>query len=282
MANSKTITVAASMEPVLNRRQMLTGIAAASASVAVVATPSPAKSATVTNLPEENPDLLQAHADLLAARAEQEEAKAALEGLADEWKHRWPLAPEELLEGANAQSGYGVGKNAERDILGRYLMRDTSVLTKRFTAKQHQETPRTCFYLLTAARAEEVISNLEKCTPSGRTEKSLARNRADLDEGIRSCRNRLPVAKAYEAETARLRMMSGVDAAKERIRQAELKIDNLASDISYLPALTQEGINIKADALAENSVLKSELRKFGVIGEIVHFVEAVRGLGGRA
>jgi hypothetical protein len=68
---------------------------------------------------------------------------------------------------------------------------------------------------------------------------------------LRKYRDRLPVAKAYEEEIARLRMVSGVDAAKQRIRQAELKVARLASDISYIPALTHEGLNIKAEALTE-------------------------------
>lgn len=68
----------------------------------------------------ENPDLLQAHERMIAARTELADAKSALEWIADEWRHLWPLAPEELLGGANA--GFS-DTTAERDIVGNRVAR---------------------------------------------------------------------------------------------------------------------------------------------------------------
>jgi hypothetical protein len=280
MTNNKSITVAAALEPKMSRRQMLTGIAAASASVAVVATPAPAKAAAASTA--ENPELLQAHAELLAARAEHEQAKTALEWLVAEWRHLWPLAPEDLLGGANAHSPYGSGGNPERDIAGRFLLRDTSVLTKRFNAKRRAKAEETCFHVITSEDAQERLASWKKCTPVGRTEKSLARNRAYREDMIRKYRGLIPVAKAYEEETARLRAASGVDAAKERTWSSSVKADRAASKISRIPAFTPAGLAIKGEVLAANPVFASAIGDLGFFGEVARFVQSVLDMGGRA
>ncbi|CAN7292026.1 hypothetical protein [Neorhizobium sp. LjRoot104] len=280
MTNNKAITVAAALEPKMSRRQMLTGIAAASASVAVVATPSPAKSAAASTA--ENPELLQAHAELLASRAEHEQAKTALEWLVDEWRHLWPLAPEDLLGGANAQSSHGWRETAERDIAGRLLMRDTSVLTKRLNARQRAKQEKTCFHVLTHENAKEALASWEKCTPVGRTEKSLARHRAHREDMIRKYRRLIPVAKAYEEETARLRAASGVDALKERIWKTDAKVDRAASKISRIPAFTPAGLAIKAEILAASPVFASEIGNRGFLGDTARLIQAVIDMAGRA
>ncbi|EUB95904.1 hypothetical protein PMI07_002392 [Rhizobium sp. CF080] len=282
MANTKAITSTATTEPALSRRQMLTGFAATSASVAVLAAPSPAKSATAAALPAENPDLLQAHAQLLAARAEYAEAEAALEWLADEWKHLWPLAPEDLLEGAHAESRYATRDNAERDIIGRLLMRDTSVLTKRLNRRQREAIRVTCFHLTTAEQAKERLADWENHTPTGRTEKSLARNQAFRTEMIQKYRERLVLAQAYEAETSRLRKVSGVNAAKERISDAKTKIDRAASKISRVPAFTPAGLAIKAKILTASPVFALEIKSNGFLGDTARLIQAVIDMAGRA
>ncbi|CDZ52346.1 hypothetical protein [Neorhizobium galegae] len=279
-ANIKSAKAPTTREPAINRRSLLTGIAAASASVAVVATPSPAKSAAASNA--ENPELLQAHAELLAARAEHEQAKAALEWLVAEWRHLWPLAPEDLLAGANAHSPYGSGGNPERDIASRFLLRDTSVLTKRFNAKRRAKAEETCFHVITSEDAQERLASWKKCTPTGRTEKSLARHRAHREDMIRKYRGLIPVAKAYEAEIARLRVASGVDAAKDRIWNTEVKVDRAASKISRIPAFTPAGLAIKGEVLAGNPVFASAIGDLGFFGDAARFIQSVLDMVGRA
>jgi hypothetical protein len=123
MAKTKTITLTAATEQTVTRRRVLLGLGAATASAAVVGTPTGAKSATVARA--ENPELLKAYKALQDARTEEAKAKDALEWLVDEWRHLWPLAPEALLGGANADRYGRDDNNAERDIAGRYLKRDT-------------------------------------------------------------------------------------------------------------------------------------------------------------
>lgn len=280
MTNSKSITVAAALEPKMSRRQMLTGAAAATASVAVVATPAPAKSAAASTTTAENPELLQAHAELLAARAEHEQAKTALEWLIDEWRHLWPLAPEDLLGCANAHSRRGAKDIGERDIAGRYLLRDTTVLTKRLTSKQRAQGEKTCFDVLTAAGVEDNLSYWQQITPTGRTEKSLARNRATKEEMIRKYRELLPVAQAYEAETARLREASGVQLAKQRVAIAEAETIIAASKVCRAPAFTHEGLSLQAAALSSSAIFSVE--HTGILGDLARFIQAVEKMGGRA
>ncbi|MDX3930301.1 MAG: hypothetical protein QHC90_31575, partial [Shinella sp.] len=158
---------------------------------------------------QENPELLAAYKRFKAARAEVAAAKDALEWLVDEWRHRWPLAPEELLCCANAHVFGGTAhENAERDIAGNFLIRDTSSLTKRFTREMRQKTPETCFSIVSAKEAEERLAEWRQQTPAGRTEKALARNRAYRDDAIQRWQRKLELAREYEAETARLRAAS--------------------------------------------------------------------------
>ncbi|MEN3146146.1 hypothetical protein ABCW43_02405 [Neorhizobium sp. IRAMC:178] len=278
MTSNKVITIAAALEPTMSRRRLLTGIAAASASVAVVATPAPAKSAAASTA--ENPELLQAHAELLAARAEHEQAKTALEWLVDEWRHLWPLAPEDLLGCANAHSGYGAKNIGERDIAGRYLLRDTTVLTKRLTAKQRAKGEKTCFDVLTAAGVEDNLSYWQETKPTGRTERSRARNRATKEEMIRKYRELLPVAQAYEAETARLREASGVELAKRRVTLAEAETIIAASKVCRAPAFTHEGLSLQAAALSSSPIFSVD--HTGILGDLARFIQAVQKMGGRA
>lgn len=63
MTNSKTTTVAATMEPALSRRRVLLGLGAATATAAVIATPRPAEPAMIDD-PFER---VRYHADQLAA-----------------------------------------------------------------------------------------------------------------------------------------------------------------------------------------------------------------------
>lgn len=281
MAKTKTITLAAATEQTVTRRRVLLGLGAATASAAVVVAPSIAKSETLART--ENPELLTAYEALQDARKEFADAKNALEWLADEWRHLWPLAPEQLLGCANADR-YGHADDAERDVIGRYIKRDTSDLTKRLSARSRQENTRLCFSVISPEEASERLEFWKKNKPKGRTEKALATNKATREKFIIDFEERLILAQRYRAETETIRTAAGVQQAKDRIHATKENIAKIARDISLIEAFTHQGLLIKADALAENPLLnlEYELGDRGVLGDVGRFLQAVRDMGERA
>ncbi|NKJ03448.1 hypothetical protein [Rhizobium sp. SG741] len=263
----------------------LPGLAAASAIPVVIAIDgrtahaAPGPSAIVAG-PRENPELLRAYDELIAARAELAEAQDALEWLADEWRHLWPLAPEELLEGANAHQGYPRNDNAERDIIGRFMMRDTADLTNRLNRQFREMNEKQCFNVCTVAEAEKYIANLSRQTPKGRTEKALARDRAWIKDRLAIWNKRLVLAREYEAETARLRHESGVQRVKQQISVAELAVVKSRVEISKIPAFTHEGLRIKAEALKMYSLFDGQIDLGGPLDEAARFIKSVLDVAG--
>ncbi|CDN96055.1 hypothetical protein [Agrobacterium tumefaciens] len=265
------------------RRTFLGGAAAASlpvtAGTCVAVTAIQAEAATSAPVAE-NSDLLAAYARLQDAQAELHAAQDALEWIADEWRHLWPLAPEELLLGAHA--GYwGRSDGAERDIVGRLLVRDTSALCKRFSKRQRQETPTACFFVMASDDVEETLEALRNRKPGGKSEKTLAKSRADLEAAIDRFEHKLVLAQEYETSTAMLREAAGVDAAKRRINDAETSVAVISSEISKLPAFTHEGLVIKADAIRASGIFEALRRSEGVLPEMARFIEQVIAMGGR-
>ena len=175
---AESMTKAATADNMVSRRALLMGLAAASTAAAVVVAPDAhgavvAQAHGISGDQAENPELISAYDKFCDACAELKEAQDTLEWLADEWRHQWPLAPEELLLGANAQDGRYT-MPAERDIIGRYLVRDTSDLTKRLAPKFRRENWKTCFVIRTANEERQRLERLRRSTPTGRTEKALA------------------------------------------------------------------------------------------------------------
>jgi hypothetical protein len=230
----------------MNRRNFIS--AAAVAAIAAEAT-LPAAAAPES---QESPELIAAHKRLIAAQDEFAAAEDALEWLLDEWSHVWPLAPEELLLAADVHLYGSAGGAYEKNILGGYMIRDTSTLTTRFrSAKQRAETPETCFALDTVEWAETRFAAVSKSPVKGRTAKSLARNQADRAAYIAQQQKLIAIARAYEDETKRVRELAGVDAAHARKDAAFVEICAARSEIAMLPAVTREGIRIKATVLLE-------------------------------
>ncbi|MCZ4430710.1 hypothetical protein O3S81_13475 [Agrobacterium sp. SOY23] len=266
------------------RRTFLGGAAVASLPVAAatcVAVTAIQAEAAAPAVVAENPDLLAAYARLQDAQAELHAAKDALEWIVDEWRHRWPLAPEELLGGSHANASWGRSDGAERDIVGRFLVRDTSTLCKRFSKRQRQETPTACFFVMSPEDAAETLETLRNRTPSGRSEKALAKSRADLDVAIKRFEHKLVLAQEYETNTAILREAAGVDAAKQRIKEAETRVAVISSQISKIPAFTHEGLVIKADAISASGIFEAMRRSEGIIPEMARFIKQVIAMGGR-
>ncbi|MHC2457711.1 hypothetical protein ACVMIX_004352 [Rhizobium leguminosarum] len=273
--------------PSMSRRNLLLGMAAAS-TVAAVAVAPEAHGAVVAQAQgiigqAENPELISAYNKFYDACAELREAQDSLEWLADEWRHQWPLAPEELLLGANAQDGRGT-MPAERDIIGRYLVRDTSELTKRLAPKFRRETRNTCFAICTVNEEKKLLERWKRSTATGRTEKALVQNRALRIKAIKQCERRIQLAERYEAETMRLREISGADAARLRVKDADGRLQTAADEVSQFEAYTVAGLGMKADALA---VTASELMKItrfdgSPLGQLARFVTSVAEVAGRA
>lgn len=266
------------------RRTFLGGLAAASvpagAGVAVAAMPT----AGAYHVGQENPDLIAAYADFSAALAEIAAAKDALEWLADEWKHLWPLAPEELLECANAErrSTYIASAVIESDILGRPLMRDTAALTKRFTPAQRRSLPTTCFTLWTEDSAKKRLAEWEAYTPKGRTPKALANSQARKEKFISELTRRVDLAREYEAATARVKLASGVDAVQDRVAMAGTRCRAACAEISRVPARTGEGLRMKAEALlfTAQGLFDAECLQGGLMGDIARFIKATVSVTG--
>src|SRR5690606_11917372 len=143
----------------------------------------------------------------------------------------WPLAPEELLRGANAHKDFDVGQSAERDIAGRYLLRDKAPLTKRLSRKFRDEGGQTCFHLDTSEEMAERLAAWEEYHPAGRNPTKLARDEKRRRKAIKDFRNRLELARAYEAETSRLRDASGVKHARDRFRECRERVETIADRI---------------------------------------------------
>ncbi|MBB3355276.1 hypothetical protein FHT70_005237 [Rhizobium sp. BK049] len=281
------IPAAAEGLPCAIRRTLLFGIAAASTAAAITVAPN-AQGADVVQTQSradraENPELVTAYQKFDAACMELKRAHDELEWLADEWRHQWPLAPEELLLGANAQDGRYPGP-AERDIIGRYLVRDTSALTKRLAPKFRRGNPNTCFALRTADEERELLKRWSRSTPKGRTEKALARNRAYRIQAIKECELRIQLAERYEAETSRLRKVSGADAATLRVAKADTRLLAAANDVSQCQARTLAGLGMKADALAVTAAALIKATEFdpGPLGQLARFVDSVADVAGRA
>jgi hypothetical protein len=263
---------------VLSRRQTLGLMAAVTIPPTAVVAAAPIITPTITN---ENADLLAAYERLLQVRGELAVAEDAIQWLVDEWRHLWPLAPEELLGGANADC-YGRDDEAERDIAGRYLKRDTSDLTKRLPKKWREENTAVCFTVLTPEKAHETIEFWSHQVPKGRTQKALEQRRARRDAFIKGYQQKLPLAQAYQKETARLREASGVEEVKQRISVAKAALTTVSGEISTIPAFTHNGLRIKAEAIEANPFFEGMKDIGGLFGEMARFIESAVAVGGAA
>lgn len=266
------------METNLARRAFLKSAPVALASAAVPAVPAFAASvASVTA----SPALVAAHGRLKAALREQRDAKDALEWIADEWRHLWPLAPEDLLQGANAERSPWRDA-AERDIIGNFIHRDTSDLTNRLSAKFRRETPKACFGILTSEEAQKTVEAWTQREPKGRTEKARAYEQARREKCIQEYSHKVNMAKRYEAETQSLRNAAGVGKARERILQAERQVSSACHDISKIPAINLKDMVIKGEALMTDGLIEVCKDQTGILGEVARFIRDTVELGGAA
>jgi len=230
-----------------------------------------------------NPTLVEAHARLKAALAEQREAKDALEWLADEWRHLWPLAPEELLGVANADIYSDLAqKKAERDIIGTFIRRDTSDLTTRLTVKMRRESPRLCFAIVTSDEAQKTVDAWTAREPEGRTEKALIRSRARREKCIREYAQKVALAREYEAETERLRQAAGVTKAQDRILEANSQVSAACFEILRIPAANLKDLAIKGEAIVMDDLVIAVASQNGILGQMARFIKDTVDFSGGA
>lgn len=230
--------------------------------------------------PAENPELIAAYDRFVAARGEVAAAEDALEWLADEWRHLWPLAPVEILGFPNADE-YTAG--AERDIAGRLIKRRTADLGRKVTRGLVERYPETCFQIYSPELLQEVIERWEK-PRTGKTKKALARKLADQAKVLAQYRRKLRLSEEYHAETAQLLEASGVEDVKQRIKAAKAALDRACSDVSYEPAYTVAGLRFKAEVLqTQDDGMADYMRdKGGALGSMARFIDATLDVIGRA
>ncbi|MCT7665692.1 hypothetical protein [Shinella kummerowiae] len=255
------------------RRRFIAGISGTA--VTAIPAAATANSCGEPTTAQENPVLLAAHARFLAAVDEHSKARDALEWLADEWRHRWPVAPEAILGGANADNRWA--ESAERDIIGRYVYRDTSRLTKRFTKKQRECTPRACFSVDRPAsiNASIVVWSEPRI---GRTPEIVARKIIEQRRILAELREKLRLSEAYYAEITTLRELADVRKFKDRITAAEVEKRNAAAAVSKATAFTTAGLRIKAETM---KIEHAEILRFGgVVADAARLIESVLSVTG--
>lgn len=273
----------------VNRRRMLLGLAAASTAAAPVTALAKSTSGQGQgDLDEiaENPELVSAWKEHRAAEAEHKAAKDALGWLADEWKHLWPLAPEDILGCANAHIHNRADERIERDIIGRPMMREKCELTRRLKKRFREEGGKTAFFIDQPDELSKRLAQLRHSEPRGRTPRALERNRKWRNETIADHENRLRLATEYYAETNRIRALAGVDAAKQRIKDANNRVEAAAAAVSMAPSRTLVGLRLKADILLYTleawKLPRNDVSIFGAVWRLVEdALDATQHLDGK-
>ncbi len=266
---------ASTMANAMSRRSLL---AALGATAATVAAPTPEASAELPKVASpENPALLEAYERYLSAAAELADAENALEWLNDEWRHRWPLAPEELLN----LSSNEYDPNVERDLIGRVVMREATELTKRLHADFRREPRKVCFTLYT----EEYLESRIHCLSSpvkARTDKAVTRRQIERDRLLAEHRDTLKLAREYYVETATVRELSGVAAVQERLANARVNHRREADAVWNEPALTADGLRVKAAVFASDNIVSGMAKMNGTLSGLARFIQETSRIIGEA
>lgn len=247
--SKRMFPAAAEGMPNFNRRTFLRGMGSATAVAGVVAAPAVAEA--VISAQAENPELLRLHEELTARLQERAAAEAEIARIADEWRDRWPLAPEDLLGIVimAKERAYDDGMwRAERDIAGEVLFRDPSMLSRRTSRRYRDDlmAAPVAFYIEKTDHIEKQLRDWENMPPKGRTPAALARNTKWVAGVISDYRSRLHLARQYDVKTARFRKISGMDAAKQRRARANENLQLARELLSEVSAWTQGGLALKA------------------------------------
>ena len=258
---------------VVSRGHFLRNAAATAATSAALVTP--ALPAVTPEIRSENPELLAAYSDLRISISDRDAARKRLDWLADEYRHLWPLAPEEILLFPYAERSNE--PKAERDIAGRCVMRDKLSLTKRLAPEFRKKSEITCFTIIDAQKAAERLDSARSRTVHGKTEKSRQRSAMVNRQMIAEAEETYRLVAEYERETARLREASGALKIQAALNDASIRLHAAARKIGRVEAFTFEGMRIKAEALlVEYPDLASEkMQVVGLFGDMARLVAAI-------
>jgi hypothetical protein len=266
----------------LSRRALLIGLAGSSAATFAVAPDASAAlpGVNATSGTHENPEIFKAYDHLLTAQSEVNKASAALDWLADEWRHAWPLAPVGILGFPNAHESRSLllqATNAECDIIGHPILREVAGIP-HMSRKFRQSTDRTCFTVETSEALRKRLDFWKQNKPRGRTEKALARNHAYRATKIEETERKLELALQYESETTAVRGKSGVAVVQRQLAEAEAHVRQLVSVVLAISIKTPEGLSLKAQALrivAPSMFTLVDDGAFGSIAQILRDTVAV-------
>lgn len=204
----------------ITRRNLLTGLAAASTAAATVVT-----TASATTI--ENRELIRLAEELAEVEARYVAADEWQKHLVAEWKPQWPLAPDEITSPGRK----GMWSGFERGFEGGALYR------------KGEEEPRQLigsdWFSGRAKRARRAL----KRGLEGERRQEWEAELAEAERGY-------AVAVRYEAEIARIKEASDYEAAwRNTAAMAEVFEAHVAA-IMDQPDFTMEGLLIKAQALA--------------------------------
>jgi len=228
MDKKANTTAMAAVEPVVSRRKLLLGLAAASASAAAIAAPSAAESAVL-----ENPELIRLGDMLHAVAAEYKAANEAEKAIIKEWSARWPLAPEPIL----------YRRSWERTA-------HELTLTGSPLVRPGEKDP---FCVMTVERIVSDIKYTERLLRGktfDRQKKFRGSTREEWEKSLEEDYELVAVAREYEAECAGIRSLSGIDQAKERREGSRTALTDTVKRILAEPEYSMAGVIIKAQAIS--------------------------------
>ncbi|AMJ62459.1 hypothetical protein [Bosea sp. PAMC 26642] len=220
------VGAAAEGMPALNRRRMLLGLAAASTTAAT---------ATVAACPTvaENPDLITLTKELPALADKYHAARKHQDATEAKWATLWPLAPDDITEPG---TGSLYGNPWEKHFHGGSLTRPGEAHPRRVIPAFH--------FRCNADRARRVLKS--KKLAAGPVD---GLTRAEWEADFAESENCLALAKAYEAETTRIRDASHYDDAWKAHSAAAKALEAHLCLIMAEPDRTMEGLIMKAEAL---------------------------------
>lgn len=209
--------------------QRLTAVASTAAGASIVAFPATAATPAETAepiAPVANPELVALLGDLKAAKDELAWAEDAMEWLFDEWRHRWPLTPDEItLRGFREKHG-----DSEVDLQGRPVMRPGEQYARRLYSLEDL-----------AWHVDYMARRVKKA----RTAKTLA----FALKALAKIKHDLRLGQEYYREIERIKEASGLRAAKARVEAAKGEIYRLGEAIMAMPPSSIACLTVKAEAV---------------------------------